>query len=88
MNQMHHNLPESVAKLTGGEYFSFNNKRSLERDLLTISNRIPNRYVLSFHPQSPHPGLHTIELRLKDYPNLEVRARGSYWADTEAPAAP
>jgi VWFA-related protein len=78
------NIPETVAHLTGGEYFKLTDARSLERDLATISNHIPNRYVLSFQPQSPHAGLHAIGLRLRDYSNLNVTARSSYWADTEA----
>jgi VWFA-related protein len=84
MNSMRRNVPESVAQLTGGEFFEFNNIRSLQRDLVTISNHVPNRYVLSFHPHSPHAGLHTIELRLKEYPDLAVIARKSYWADEPA----
>ena len=78
------NIPESVAQLTGGEYFPFSNTRNLENSLLTISNHVPNRYVLSFQPASPHPGLHAIELRLREHPNLVVTARRSYWADREA----
>lgn len=77
------NIPETVARLTGGEYFKLTDSKSLERSLGTISNHIPNRYVLSFQPQSPHPGLHVIDLRLRNYSNLEVTARSSYWADTE-----
>lgn len=80
---MHRNAPETVAHLTGGEYFSFSNTRNLESALLTISNHIPNRYVLSFQPKSPHPGLHSIELRLKEHPDLVVMARRSYWVDSE-----
>jgi VWFA-related protein len=78
------NVPETVANLTGGEYFPFNDVRSIERDMMTLSNHVPNRYILSFHPQSPHPGLHALTLRLKNYPNLEIQARSSYWADAEA----
>jgi VWFA-related protein len=81
---MHRNAPETVAHLTGGEYFPFSSTRNLESALLTISNHIPNRYVLSFQPKSPHPGLHSIELRLKEHPELVVMARRSYWVDTEA----
>jgi VWFA-related protein len=77
------NIPETVARLTGGEYFKLTDSKSLERSLGTISNHIPNRYVLSFQPQSPHPGLHVIDLRLRNYSNLEVTARSSYWADIE-----
>jgi VWFA-related protein len=82
-----HNVPETVAKLTGGEYFKLTNARNLERDLATISNHIPNRYILSFQPQSPHPGLHALSLQLKSYPNLQLSVRTSYWADTAAEPA-
>ena len=83
------NIPETVAHLTGGEYFKLTDAKSLERDLATISNHIPNRYVLSFQPQSPHPGLHAINLQLKSYPGLQVTARSSYWADTDTtPTSP
>jgi VWFA-related protein len=80
---MHRNAPETVAHLTGGEYFPFSKTRNLESALFTISNHIPNRYVLSFQPKSPHPGLHSIQLRLKERPDLVVMARRSYWVDSE-----
>jgi VWFA-related protein len=85
-NAMRRNISSSVAKLTGGEHFKFKDVKSLQRDLLTISNHIPNRYVLSFHPQNPHPGLHSILLSLPDHKDLIVDARYSYWADD--PSAP
>ena len=78
------NIPESVAKLTGGEYFKFGSEKNLERDLHTISNHIPNRYILSFQPQSPHPGFHAIELKAPAYAGLEISARNGYWADITA----
>jgi VWFA-related protein len=80
------NVSESVAKLTGGESFEFNNATTLEKDLLTISNHIPNRYMLSFHPQSPGIGFHTISVRLRDRPGLSIDARTGYWV--EDPNAP
>src|ERR1700761_1132060 len=51
LDGMHRNVPESVARLTGGEYFKFENTRSLERGLITMANQIPNAYALSFSPQ-------------------------------------
>jgi VWFA-related protein len=78
------NVPETVAHLTGGEYFKLTDAKALERSLATISNHIPNRYVLSFQPQSPHPGLHVINLSLPNYAKLAVTARTSYWVDPEA----
>jgi VWFA-related protein len=81
------NIPETVARLTGGEYFKYGTGKNLEKDLHTISNHIPNRYILSFQPQSPHPGFHAIELTLPSYSGVEVSARNGYWADTTAPPA-
>jgi VWFA-related protein len=82
------NVPETVARLTGGEYFKLTSAKSLVRDLQTISNHIPNRYVLSFQPQSPHPGFHAIALTVPHYVHLEVSARNGYWADSPALPAP
>jgi VWFA-related protein len=78
------NVPQTVAHLTGGEYFKLTDAKTLERNLATISNHIPNRYILSFQPQSPHPGLHVISLSLPNYSKLAVTARTSYWADPAA----
>jgi len=85
-DDLQRNIPETVARLTGGEYFKLSDAKSLETSLLTISNHIPNRYVLSFQPQSPHPGFHLITLQLPDYVNLKVSARNGYWAGASAVA--
>lgn len=77
------NVPETVARLTGGEYYPMTDARSMERSLLFIANHIPNRYILSFQPERPHAGLHQLVLKLPDYPDLEVSARMSYWADAQ-----
>lgn len=78
------NVPETVARLTGGEYFRLTSPNHLEHDLATISNHIPNRYILSFQPHSPHAGLHTLTLRLPNYANLEVTARTTYSTGQES----
>ena len=85
-NSLRKNVPETCAKLSGGEYFSFKDGKSLRRDLFTISNDVPNRYVLTFRPESPHPGLHALTVQLNDRPNLRIDARTEYWVD--GPAAP
>ncbi|HEX6506747.1 MAG TPA: VWA domain-containing protein [Chloroflexota bacterium] len=81
-----HNVPESVAKLTGGEYYKLGSENTFERDLSTIANHIPNRYILSFQPQSPHAGFHAISLMAPEYKGLLVYARTGYWIDEPAPA--
>ena len=75
------NVPETVARLTGGEYYRMSDSRSMERGLVAIGNHLPNRYLLSFQPDDPHPGLHQLTLKLPNYPDLRVNARTSYWAD-------
>jgi VWFA-related protein len=86
LDGMHRNVPESVARLTGGEYFKFENTRSLERGLITLSNQIPNSYTLSFSPQADSPGFHAIDVRLKQRTGLHVDARRGYWAESSKAA--
>lgn len=79
------NIPETMAHLTGGEYFHFTDAKSLERDLATIGNELPNRYAPSFYPDSPHEGLHTISVSLPGCDGLEIEARTRYWVDGPVP---
>ena len=80
------NVPKSVARLTGGEYFAFSGADTLREDLITVSHDVPNYYVLSFRPQLPAPGLHALGLSLKEKPRLHWSTRKAYWVDAEAPA--
>ena len=83
MRSLRRNTPETVARLTGGEYYTFKDPKTMERDLFTLANHVPNRYVLSFHPRSPHPGPHALTLSLKNYTNLTIESRSGYWIDEE-----
>ena len=78
------NTAESVARLTGGEFFRFKNPRTLQRSLLYLWHDLPNYYVLSFTPTSPTPGLHALHLELKDYAHLRIQYRPEYWIDESA----
>lgn len=80
------NVPKSVARLTGGEYFAFSGAGSLRQGLTTASHDVPNYYLLSFRPQSPALGLHALGVSLKAKPRLHCSARKAYWVDAEAPA--
>jgi hypothetical protein len=82
------NVSEAVAGLTGGEAFDFNDAMSLQRNLFTISNHMPNRYVLSFQPEYPVPGFHVVSLRLRNQPGLSVEARRGYWVEAPDASAP
>ncbi|HTV13279.1 MAG TPA: VWA domain-containing protein [Acidobacteriaceae bacterium] len=86
MNSLQRDVPESVAHITGGEFYRFHDPKSMERDLVELGSHVPNRYLISFHPSAPLPGLHTIVVRLPQYSKLEIRARANYWID-EPPAS-
>ena len=77
---MQRNTPQTVAQMTGGEYFTLSDQDTLERDLQTIANHFPNRYLLSFQPHQPHAGLHVLKLTLRDRPGLTLNTRETYWA--------
>lgn len=76
------NVPETVARITGGEYFKFENAKGMEKGLTAISNRMPNRYFLSFQPVQPVGGLHAVGVELAEpRVGVVVEARKSYWAE-------
>ncbi len=75
---------ESIAQLAGGEFFPFHNAKDLKANLITVSNDVPNYYVLSFRPTSLTPGLHALHVEIKHRPHLVVKARREYWIDDES----
>ncbi len=80
-NSMKKNITKTIAEMTGGEYELFTSRKSFEGRLVDFNNHLRSRYVLSFAPQSPHPGLHQIHVRLKQPPDgVHILARTSYWA--------
>lgn len=75
------NTAESIAGLTGGEFFHFHNAKDLRAGLVRLANDVPNAYVLSFRPSAATPGLHALKVEIKDRPGLVYRARSEYWVD-------
>ena len=78
---MRKNVPSTVAGMTGGEYELFATRKKFEVRMNDFTNHLHNRYLLSFAPQNPHPGLHQIRVRVKDDPRVTVLARATYWAE-------
>jgi len=82
-NALRSNTAESIAQLTGGEFFHFHDAKDLKAGLIAVSNDVPNYYVLSFHPASLTPGLHVLRLEMKDRPGLVLKSRSEYWIDSD-----
>ena len=81
---MRKNVPSTIASMTGGEYELFATRKKFEVWMNDFTNHLHSRYLLSFAPKSPHPGLHRIQVRLrsaKDSKDSTVLARSSYWAE-------
>ena len=77
---MRKNTAAEMASLSGGEAGSFESQGQLDAELGVLTNHLRNNYLLSFHPTSNEPGLHTIKVGVSGHPELLVSARSSYWA--------
>lgn len=88
MNSLQRDVPQSVAHITGGEFYRFHDPKSMERDLVELGSHVPNRYLISFHPTAPLPGLHTIAVKLPQYSKLSISARANYWIDEPSASPP
>jgi VWFA-related protein len=78
---MKKNVAQAIASMSGGEYELFASRKSFETKMNSFANHVHNRYLLSFQPKNPRPGLHQIRVRLKDPEGNEtVLFRSNYWA--------
>ena len=79
-NAMRHNTANSLSKISGGEYLRFNSKLRFDHQLNRLANDLHSRYLLTFQPDHPQAGYHSIQVRLKKKSNAVVVARPGYWA--------
>jgi VWFA-related protein len=73
------NTPKALAAMTGGEYELFATRKAFETDMNSFDNHLHSRYLLSFEPKAPQPGLHQIRVRLRNPGSETVLFRSSYW---------
>jgi hypothetical protein len=78
---MRQNVPSTVTTMSGGEYELFTSRKKFEVRMNEFTNHLRSRYLLSFAPRDPHPGLHQIRVRLKDSSKGTVLARSRFWAE-------
>jgi VWFA-related protein len=79
---MRKNAPKTISGMTGGEYELFKSHKGFELLMMEFTNHLHNRYLLSFEPKDPHPGLHKVRVRLRQTKDATIVARDRYWATT------
>jgi len=85
VNALKKNAAHELAALSGGEYTNFTTRKGFDEGLLRLTNHVHNYYLLSFTPQSgpdgnPSPGMHSIRVKVPDYPDAHVKFRESYFS--------
>ena len=81
MNSVRRDTAHELAALSGGESMSFTTQRGFDEALDLISNQIHNYYLLSFVlPAAAEPSLHTLRVRVPDFPDAVIQTRRNYWS--------
>jgi VWFA-related protein len=73
------NVTREIAQMSGGEYTTFIGDKKFEQRVVDEAKHARNRYLLTFRPSNPEPGLHSIRVRLKDDYGAHIVARANYW---------
>ncbi len=73
------NVAKQVALMSGGEYSPFTGDKHFEQRIIHAARDTRNRYLITFSPSNPTPGLHTIRVRLAQDYKAKIVARANYW---------
>ena len=77
---MRQNIPGTLASLSGGESVPLTREKSFGKILAEAAIDARARYILSFRPLNPAPGMHLIRVSVTEHPSAQVTASNSYWA--------
>jgi VWFA-related protein len=77
------NVTREIAQMSGGEYTTFTNDKKFESRVVEEAKHARNRYLLTFSPSNPAPGLHTLRVHLAQDYGAHIVARANYWIDEE-----
>jgi VWFA-related protein len=75
------NVSKQIAIMSGGEYTTFTGDRRFEARVMEAAKDVRNRYLITFSPSDPTPGLHTIRVRTVEDYGAKIVARANYWRD-------
>jgi VWFA-related protein len=77
------NVAKEVARMSGGEYNTFGGDKKFEQRVADAARHVRNRYLITFSPSNPTPGLHTIRVRTAQDFGARIVARANYWLAAE-----
>ena len=69
--------------MSGGEYTTFVNDKNFQARVLSAAKHVRNRYLITFSPSDPTPGLHTIRVRTREDYGARIVARANYWRQSD-----
>jgi hypothetical protein len=73
------NVAKEVAGMSGGEYTTFTGDKRFQQRVMEAAKHARNRYLITFSPSNPTPGLHTIRVRTAQDYGARIVARANYW---------
>jgi VWFA-related protein len=77
------NISKEIARMSGGEYHPFTGDKSFEQRVVESAEHARNRYLITFSPTDPRPGLHSIRVRTAQNYGARIVARANYWREQE-----
>jgi len=75
------NLAREIAVMSGGEYMTFVGDHRFEARVMDAAKEVRNRYLITFSPSNPTPGLHTIRVHTAEDYGAKIIARANYWLE-------
>lgn len=79
---MRKNVVKEISDMSGGEYTTFTGDKRFEQRVVNAARDTRNRYLITFSPSNPTPGLHTIRVRTTQDYGAKIVARSDYWLGT------
>lgn len=73
------NVAKEVATMSGGEYTTFTGDKRFQQRVVDAARHSRNRYLITFSPSDPVPGLHTIKVRTAEDYGARIVSRANYW---------
>lgn len=77
------NVSKEVASMSGGEYTTFTGDKKFEARVVDAAKHARNRYLITFSPSDPTPGLHSIRVRTAEDYGARIVARANYWLGSQ-----